>query len=332
MIVIDAERIAGLLAPRLVADALRRAFCEPIDVPVRHHHAVARPGGETATLLLMPAWHASLARGEAKSGQYIGIKIATVFPENAKRHRPTVDASYVLMAGDTGAPLAIMDGRTLTLWRTAAASALAADYLASPTASRLLMIGAGAMAPYLIQAHATVRPITQVSIWNRDPTKAETLARELGAMALGRAVAVTVAKELQAAVASADVISAATLAREPLIKGSWLRPGSHVDLVGGFTPEMREADDEAVRRATVFVDTRAGAMREAGDLTQPIANGVIGVSDIAADLFDLCRSVHPGRTAVDEITLFKSVGTAIEDLAAAVLVYDRAVRQAETQQ
>jgi alanine dehydrogenase len=312
MLVIDAARVGDVLTPALLVEALREAFRAPIEVPVRHHHAIPRDGGEVATLLLMPAWN--------KTGGYIGIKIASVFPLNATRNAPSVEASYLLMAGETGTPLAVMDGRAITLWRTAAASALAASYLARADASRLLIVGAGAMAPYLIKAHAAGRPITDVEIWNRDVGKAEKLARDLGDIPNLR---ISAAADLQAAVSRAHIVSAATLSTEPLIKGAWLRPGVHVDLVGGFTPKMREADDDCVRRASVFVDTRAGASKEAGDIVQPLQSGVITDGDIKGDLFDLCRGAHKGRAAPEEITYFKSVGTAIEDLAAAVLVYER---------
>lgn len=310
MLVIDAAEIGKVLTPALVIDALREAFTAPIDVPVRHHHSIPRGPDEIATLLLMPAWH--------RNGGYIGVKIASVFPLNAKRNAPSVEASYLLMAGETGTPLAVMDGRAITLWRTAAASALAASYLARPTAGRLLVVGAGALAPYLIKAHACARPIAEVEIWNRDPAKAETLAAQLDG-----ALRVKGVPDLEAAVRGADIVSAATLSTEPLIKGAWLQPGTHVDLVGGFTPKMREADDDCVRKASVFVDTRAGASKEAGDIVQPLQAGVITDKDIRGDLFDLCRGALPGRAREDEITYFKSVGTAIEDLATAVLVYGR---------
>lgn len=310
MLVIDAAQIGNALTPGLVIEALRDAFRAPIEVPVRHHHAIAREPGETATLLLMPAWH--------KTGGYIGVKIATVFPLNARRNTPSVEASYILMAGETGTPLAVLDGRAITLWRTAAASALAASYLANPKANRLLVVGAGALAPHLIKAHAAARPIFDVEIWNRDTTKAVQLAARLDG-----SLRVKAAPDLEAAVRRADIVSAATLSTEPLIKGAWLQPGVHVDLVGGFTPKMREADDDCVRRASVFVDTRAGASKEAGDIVQPLQAGVIADKDIKGDLFDLARGAHQGRAREDEITYFKSVGTAIEDLAAAVLVYNR---------
>ena len=179
------------------------------------------------------------------------------------------------------------------------------------------MVGAGALAPYLIEAHASVRPIDEVLVWNRNPSRAEELAGKLA----GRTYSVAAARDLEAAVRAADLVSCATLSAEPLVKGAWLKPGVHLDLVGGYTPSMRECDDDAVKRAHVFVDTRSGALHEAGDIVQPLEAGVIRESDIRGDLFDLCRGKVEGRKSEEEITLFKSVGTAIEDLAAAMLAF-----------
>lgn len=305
-----AEIDAVLTWPALIA-ALRDAFRGDIITPTRHHHSLKRPDGD-ATLLLMPAWSAG-------SGGYAGVKIVSVFPGNAARGKPSVTGTYLLLDGDSGEPLAALDGQALTVWRTAAASALAASYLAAPKARRMVMVGAGALAPRLIAAHASVRPIEEVAIWNRDPERARTLAADI----TGPGLQVTATDDLAAAVAGADIVSAATMSREPLVKGAWLRPGVHLDLVGAYNPAMREADDAALATATVFVDTRGGALREAGDIVQAIAAGVLDESRIAGDLFDLCRGTAPGRQSAGEITLFKSVGTAIEDLAAAVLVYER---------
>jgi ornithine cyclodeaminase len=205
----------------------------------------------------------------------------------------------------------------LTLWRTAAASALAATYLAREDASHLVLIGAGALAPYLARAHATNRPIKKVSIWNRSAPRAQGLAKELG----NEKFSVEVVSDAERAVRAADIVSCATLSTEPLVQGQWLKAGAHLDLVGGFRPVMREADDDAVKRARVYVDTRGGALKEAGDLVIPIARGIFRETDVQGDLFDLCRGTAKGRASGSEITLFKSVGTAIEDLAAAMLVW-----------
>jgi ornithine cyclodeaminase len=223
------------------------------------------------------------------------------------------------MSAQTGETLAVMDATRLTAWRTGAASALASRHLARPDASRLAMIGAGALAPHLVRAHASVRPIRQVAIWNRSAGRARALADALADMGLS----VTIAAELESAVRDADIVSAATLSAEPLIRGAWLSPGAHVDCVGAYRPSMRETDDEVVRRARLFVDTRPGAFSEAGDILQPLEAGVIGKDAVLGDLFDLCRGAAAGRTRPDEITFFKSVGAAIEDLAAAIAVYER---------
>jgi ornithine cyclodeaminase len=225
--------------------------------------------------------------------------------------------TYLLMDGDSGEPLAALDGQALTLWRTGAASALAAGWLARKDATRMAMIGAGALAPRLIAAHAAVRPIREVVIWNRTTEAARRLAAALNRPGLR----VSASEDIESAVRGADIVSVATLSSQPLVRGAWLQPGAHLDLVGAFTPKMREADDEAVRRARVYVDTRGGAMKEAGDIVQPLASGVLREADIEGDLFDLVRGGAGGRGSPDEITLFKSVGSAIEDLAAAVLVW-----------
>lgn len=316
MRIVSATDLAGVLDfPDLVA-ALRAAFREGGVVPTRHHHKIPLQDEPAATLLLMPAWHDRASAARVEPG-YLGLKVVSVYPGNAARGKPSVSGTYLLMDGGSGEPLAVIDGQALTLWRTAAASALAASYLARADAARLVMVGAGALAPYLIAAHASVRPIAEVLVWNRDMARAERLAAELS----GRAYSVRPAADLQSAVRAADVVSCATLSTEPLVQGAWLQRGAHLDLVGGFTPEMREADDEAVRRARLYVDTRAGALQEAGDLILPFQAGVKRESDVVGDLFDLCRGAVAGRQSDDEIILFKSVGTALEDLAAATLAH-----------
>ena len=315
MQMIDAAAIDRVLSRAAMVEALRAGFREAVVTPVRHHHPMARAGEPNAMLLLMPAWIDVSER--LADDAVMGVKIVSVVPGNATRGLASVIGAYVLMSGVTGEPLAVLDGTRLTLWRTAAASALAADYLAAPTAETLVMVGAGSLSEHLIEAHTAVRPIRDVLIWNRSTDKAEALAAKFA----GRAFRATAVTDLASAVARADVVSAATMSTEPLIRGEWLKPGAHVDLVGGYTPAMREADDEAIRRARVFVDTRAGALHEAGDLTQPIAAGVIGEADVVADLADLCSGRHRGRASGAEISLFKSVGTALEDLVTARLVH-----------
>lgn len=304
------EVTAALDFPSLV-EALRQMFRSGCDAPLRQHHSIPVPGAQDGALLIMPAWQA---------GRYIGIKLLTVFPENAALNRPSLMGAYLLLDGRTGEPLALMDGPALTARRTAAASALAASYLARPDCERLLIVGTGALAPHLVEAHASVRPIRNVLVWGRDPQKAARLAHRLDR----RALKVAATEDLAGAVRGAHIICCATASRAPLIEGHWVPLGAHVDLVGGFTPEMREADDETIRRARVFVDTRAGALKEAGDILQPIASGALREDDIAGDLFELARGNRAGRRYHDQITLFKSVGAALEDLAAGQLALEHA--------
>lgn len=311
MRVVPADEINRTLDFPSLVGALDDAFRAEIKIPPRAHVAIPRPGAE-ATLLLMPAW----TDGEAEP--FVGIKAIAIFPTNLARGIPSLTGSYMLLSGETGIPLAIMDGGLLTRWRTAAASALAARYLAREDASRHLIIGAGALAPFFARAHSSVRPIRDIAIWNRTADRAVGVAAALCKDGLpARAV-----PDLEAGVRQADIVTGLTGADRPVLRGAWLKPGAHVDLVGGFKPTMRESDDETLTRSRIYVDTRH-AMEEAGDLLGPLERGVIRESDIQGDLFQLCRGEAAGRNGAQEITLFKSAGTAVEDLAAAILVWRR---------
>lgn len=298
----DASAVTAATPWGRLIPTLREAFVASHEAPDRHIHKLGVPGAEAATALLMPAWI---------EGEVYGVKLANIFPSNGARGLPTVSSIYVVFDGMTGEVRATMDGGMLTVRRTAAASALASSFLSRPASRTLLIIGAGRLAPLLIEAHRAVRPIERVLVWARRPEQAADLAARCG----GEAV-----DDLDAAVPLADIISAATLSRTPLIRGGLLRPGTHVDLVGAFAPEMCEADADAVARSSVFIDTIGGAKAEAGDLIQAIAANRFGWDRVVADIADLAAGRHPGRTSADEVTLFKSVGAAIEDLAAARLV------------
>lgn len=293
-------------------DALADMFRTGCEMPTRHHHDMEVPGEPDATMLLMPAW---------LLGSFAGVKVVNVMPGNSARNLPAVSAQYLLSDARTGAMLALVDGGELTARRTAAASALAARYLARSDARHLLVVGAGRLAANLVEAHMAVRPIEEVTVWGRSLEKAEALAQDLR----GRfPVTIQAAANLEAALGNADIVSAATLSVEPLICGRAVKPGTHVDLVGAFKPSMRESDDELIRRAQIFVDTRDGCLSEGGDIVQPLRSGVLSKDDVKADLYELCRGGHPGRQSDAEITLFKSVGAALEDLAGAILAYRNA--------
>ena len=311
MLYVDDRRVAAALERGALIDALQDAFRRGAVAPTRASHALTQPD---ASLLLMPAWDSSSS---------FGVKLVTVFPQNQAAGRPAVHACYVLFDSESGAVRAIMDGHELTLRRTGAASALASRLLSRPDSARLLMVGTGSLAPHLIESHCRVRPIESVRIWGRTTAHARRVAAELSdrlTRALHRAVRVETATDLREAVGWADIVSCATLAREPLIEGDWLRRGQHLDLVGSYKPGMREADAAALLRAEVFVDVRTSAMAEAGEIVHGLQCGDFTAEHVRADLHDLTRHRHAGRSSDAAITLFKSVGHAIEDLAAAQLV------------
>ena len=307
---IDAATVRRELDPASLVDALAEGFRRGAEVPPRHPHTIRHPSAAAGTLLLMPAWQV---------GGFLGVKLVTVFPGNGTLNLPAVMGIYLLSDATTGQPLALIDGPMLTLRRTAAASALAARFLARSDARRMVMVGTGALAPHLIEAHCAIRPIEQVLVWGRDQAKARALAAELRLPG----VAVAATQDLPGAVGQADLVSCATLSRTPVVQGGWLKPGAHLDLVGAFTPEMREADDAAVRRARVYVDTLEACPRVGGDIAQPRASGALAPDAIQGDLFQLCRGERQGRRGPEEITFFKSVGHALEDLVAAVLLGER---------
>lgn len=317
MRILDRDATEQALAWPALIDALEQMFVGDCVMPVRHHHSVEVPGEAAATLLLMPAW---------TPGAYIGVKLVNVFPDNHLRGLPAVSGGYLLSSGKTGALLAMIDGGELTARRTAAASALAARCLARQDASHLLVVGTGRLALNLIEAHSHTRSITRVSVWGRSTSKAEALAAEARAKGY-KAEAVL---DLEATARTADIISCATLSNEPLIKGAWLKPGSHLDLIGAFNASMRESDDLAMQRARIFVDTRSGALGEAGDILQAIQSGAITQDAILGELRELLLEKVEGRMSDEDITLFKSVGAALEDLAGAILAYEQVAQSGMT--
>lgn len=303
---LTAAEVARLGAYKDIVDALREGFRADIETPVRHHHDIS----DVSTLLLMPAW----------SKDWAGLKTVVFKTDNAAQGLPTIQASYLLIDQKTGETVAMMDGGEITRRRTAAASALAADYLARKDAEVMTLVGAGGLGPHFVRAHAAVRPIRKVFIYTRSIAKGEALAAELAHHGL-EAHSVT---DLEHAVRQSDIVSCVTTSTAPIVKGAWLKPGTHVDLAGAFKPSMRETDAEVVARSSVYVDTRDGALAEAGDLLQARDEGKFDFANVKGDLFDLCRGKVKGRSSADEITLFKSAGTAIEDLATAIMLYQKA--------
>ena len=308
MLHIDANQVQEKLDLAQLVNALQKGFAADIEVPIRQHYDIPNPqASRETTLLMMPAWQA---------GQDIGIKLVTVAPDNYQHHLPSIQGTYVLMDAQKGGIKALIDAPTLTAKRTAAASALASRYLSREDSETLLMVGTGTLAPQLIEAHCAVRPIKNILIWGRNKEKAQQIAKRFSYLDKKTQVV----EDIPSGAAQADIISVATLSSMPLLQGEWLKPGQHIDLVGAYRPDMREADDTCLLRSQIFVDNRETASKETGDLAIPLKENVINQGDIKADLFALCRNDYRVTRRPQDMTLFKSVGHALEDLVAAQLL------------
>ena len=314
---VPAGEVHRLLDYPSLVEALKRFHLGDIDEAIDVQLAQPAPAGGENVFLALPAWR----RDEA-----LGVKLVTVFPDNERcgSGLPSVQGVYALFDGRNGEPLALIDGTTLTLRKTAGDSATGASFLARRDADTLLMVGAGAMAPHLVMAHAAIRPsISRALIWNRTPERARRLADDLEV----EGVSIEATDDLERAARAADVISCATMATEPLIEGVWLKPGAHLDLVGSFRKHMRESDDDCVRRARIYMDSRMFTLGRVGDVAQPMESGAMTEDDVVGDLFDLSRGLCEGRRTADEITLFKNSGGGHLDLAAARFLMERLDRE-----
>ncbi|MEW7279861.1 ornithine cyclodeaminase family protein [Aquimarina sp. 2201CG1-2-11] len=295
----------------LITELKNKFSSNSTQVPMRHHHDFPNPVvKEDSTLLLMPAWN---------PGQEAGVKIVTVSPENGQFDLPSIQGTYLYLDAVKGSIRAIMEAKSLTAKRTASASALASSYLSRIDASSLLMIGTGALSVNLIKAHASVRPIKKVYIWGRSVDKAKKIAEDLKS----EDFIIEPVETIEEKIRQVDIISCATLSRTPLVFGEYLQEGQHLDLVGAYKKDTREADNNCVKKSSVFIDTYQGGLKESGDIVLPLKEGVLKEEDIKADLFELCSGVKKGRTDAQEITFFKSVGHALEDLAAATYYYNK---------
>lgn len=297
--------------PTLI-EALKKGFSNKnIIVPLRHHHDFPNPEvGKDSTLLLMPAWNPSNSAG---------VKIVTVSPENSQFNLPSIYGTYIYFDAITGQLKAVLEAKSLTAKRTAAASALASSFLSKTNSSSLLMIGTGALSTNLIKAHASVRPIQRVYVWGRNKEKALAICKELS----NENFSIEAIQNIEDAISNVDIISCATLSNTPLVLGKHLKAGQHIDLVGAYKKDMREADNEVVQKSSIYVDTFQGGLKESGDIVIPLQEGIIAEKDIKADLFELCSNKKQGRTSDNEITMFKSVGHALEDLVVANYYYNK---------
>lgn len=308
---LDKDELIKALPYRELVEALRDGFKKGGNAPLRHFHSVKTKSGTENSFLIMPCW---------QEGGMMGVKMVMVCPDNPKKNLGSVQSTYILSDAETGVTKALLDGDELTARRTSCASALASSYLSSPDATSMLMMGAGKIATHLIRAHCAVRDLKKIYIWNRDAEQGQKLANRLN-------------QELNATVTSindpkkyantCDIISCATMAHEPILKGVWLSADKkqHIDLVGGYTYDMREADNDVMSGAAIYVDTFDGALAEAGDILRPIEEGIISRDDVKADLYKMVSDTFEAPTS--NRTVFKSVGTALEDLIAAKLAFDK---------
>lgn len=317
-LMISFDAASRLLPMAELIKVLRNAFIAGCEAPQRHHHTIPIQGEPDATLLLMPSWQQKSAEGG-----YLGVKVVTVFPGNAHRGIPGLTSCYLLFDSGTGIQLATIDGNAITTRRTVAVSALAASYLAREDAEHLLVLGSGRVASLLPEAYASVRNIQRIGVWDIDMASAEGMVKRLQEAGF-EAYVVT---KLKDSVQEADIVTCATLATSPIIRGEWLRPGAHVDLIGAFTPSMRESDDDTLVRSTVYVDTEE-ALHQAGDFTQSIVSGAFIPSRLAGTLRELCGGHVASRSSYEQITTFKAVGTALADLAAASMAYELMIHSA----
>ncbi|WP_370408771.1 ornithine cyclodeaminase family protein [Tenacibaculum dicentrarchi] len=320
IIQIDSDYIENNTNFSALITELKAAFSsQETLVPMRHHHDFANPAvNADSTLLLMPAWNPS---------KNAGVKIVTVSPENSQFDLPSINGTYIYLDAVKGTIKAILEAKSLTVKRTASASALASSFLSKENSSSLLMIGTGALSVNLIKAHASVRPIKNVFIWGRNFSKAQAICKTLKE----EDFTITAVQTIEEKISEVDIISCATLSKTPLVLGKYLKAGQHVDLVGAYKKDMREADNEVIKKGAVYIDTYQGGLKESGDILIPLQTGILKQEDINADLFELCSSKEiaeeKGRKNDDEITVFKSVGHALEDLAAANYFYNKYTNQ-----
>lgn len=311
MKVIEAAQVHQVMNFKELIPAIEETFAGEHGMPQRNVFCLEKDSDHGDAFAVLPSWNSKA----------IGVKAFTYFPDNAPKGFDSLYSKILMFKRETGEPLALVDGTSVTYWRTAAVSALGSQYLARKDASRLLICGTGNLGSYMALAHASVRPITHIDIWGRDLVKAEKTAEQVRQQRPDLTVVATI--ELESCARQADIISCATGASEPLILGAWVKPGTHTDFVGNHAPNRRECDSELITKASVFVDSRLNVLNEAGELLIPIEEGVFSKEDVKAELAELASGKHSGRQNEQEITVFKTVGTALSDLAGACLVVEK---------
>ena len=305
----DQAAVARALPYPALIEALAAGLQQPIESPARSVYA---PNGDNSAVLIMPAW---------KVQEIMGVKLVSIWPGNSARGQSAVSAVYVLISCADGTPIAVLDGTELTLRRTAAAAALSARMLARKNSQTLAILGTGSLSVPMAVAHASVLDFKTILVWGRDGQKTQAVVDRLAL----QGITAHASSDLQATLAQADVVSAASTATEPFIRSDWVRPGTHLGLMGAFTPAMAEAEPALMPRAQVFADSREAVLQKGGEVLQAIQQGLMAAADIQAELAELAAQPQRAWRVSDEaITVFKSVGFASLDLIAAELVFNAA--------
>ncbi len=309
MKIVSADEVhAALRFPDLV-DALQDAFSKDFTMPPRKVFLLDEKDDNHDAFALLPSWN----------DKVIGVKAFTYFPSPAEGYQ-SLYSKIMLFDREHGQPLALVDGTTVTFWRTAGISGLASRLLSREDSETLLLLGTGNLSTYIIRAQASVRSLKRVMIWGRTPSKAaavaETMRSELPEIEFATV------EDVEAACGEADIVVAATGSHEPVVKGDWIKPGTHTDFIGNHHATKRECDTALVAKSKLYADSRDNCFREAGEILVPISEGVISEESVVGQLTEMCTAAVPLRESADEITLFKSIGMALSDLVGASCVYD----------
>jgi 1-pyrroline-2-carboxylate reductase [NAD(P)H] len=309
MRIITADEVHQVMSFPHLIDVLQEGYAGRFTMPPRQVLRLSEEPNIHDAFALLPSWN----------DQFIAVKAFTYFPNNPGPQFKSLYSQILLFDRAHGEPLALVDGVSVTYWRTAGISGLASRLLSREDSSTLLLLGTGNLAPYIIRAQVSVRPLKQVRVWGRTPAKAHAVVSRMGKELSG--IECTVADNLEQACREADIIVAATGSHEPLVLGDWVKAGTHTDFIGNHHATKRECDTALVRKAKVYADSRDNCFREAGEILVPISEGAFRKEDVVGQLSEMCAGTVPLRERTEEVTLFKSIGMAYSDLIGAGLVY-----------
>ena len=315
MKIISPEDVHAALSYPALIDTLQDAFSKEFTMPPRSVFMLDDKEDNTNAFALLPSWNDSI----------IGVKAFTYFPDNQEPEYKSLYSKILLFGRAHGEPLALVDGTSVTFWRTAAISGLASRLLSRKNSESLLVLGTGNLSTYIIRAQASVRSLKRVMVWGRTPEKAQNVVAQMSSELEN--IEFSVVDNIEAACGQADIIVSATASHEPLVMGDWVRPGTHTDFIGNHQATKRECDTALVIKSKVFADSYDNCFKEAGEVLVPISEGVMTKEDVLGQLTEMCAGTVPLRQSDAEITLFKSIGMALCDLVSAGLAYEQSYKE-----